>query len=257
MKTVGFGVLVILWSAAIAMAAGSVSYGRDILMVTSNWAPYYAEDLPENGFFSALVTAAFRAAGHDASVRFMPGARAMIEVQTTGADVLLGVRKSREREKTFLFSDTVCGDDLVFVAGHDFELDTYEGLEDLKGYIIGVGRGFSYREDFDTADFLTKEEATNYTDNVRKLVHGRIDLVVGSKAAILGEIQRGGGHAAFRFKILEPPLLQTDLHIAVSRKLSDGAQIIDDFDRGLAQIRSNGTFKEIQQRFGQENSPDS
>lgn len=230
---------------------------RPLQMVTSSWPPYYSADLPKNGFLTALVAAAFKAVDQPVTVRFVPWKRAMVLVEKTEADILLGVRSTADRRQTFLFSDVVYYDEIVFIARKTVALNTYNSLRDLQGYTIGVGRGFAYQPDFDRADFLNKVEATNYDDNIRKLVYGRLDMVAGSKAPNLFALKQLVGPSLGDFKILKPPLNRAGLHIAVSRDLENGEQIIADFNRGLKQILSSGAFDAILLDFGQtlDNAP--
>ena len=50
-------------------------------------------------------------------------------------------------------------------------------------------------------------------------------------------------------EFMEPPLETHGLYLMASRQISDGEEIIQDFNRGLDEIRKNGVFDRIVGRF--------
>ena len=245
-------IFVLLWAVAILPAKA-----RDVSMVTSNWGPFFAEDIEDNGFYTALVRAAFATAGHNANIQFYPWKRALALVENGQMDLVMGAYFSEDRNKAYLFSDPVYNDEIAFLAKNEFDRDTYKNLRDLAGLTNGIGRGWFYSDEFEKADYFTKEEATNQVDNLRKLLFGRINLFAASKAVIQHEIQMHGETMRGKFKFLDPPLRESQLHLMISRNIPDGPQLVDDFNRGLAEIRANGTYEDILKRFGQTQVPDS
>lgn len=218
-------------------------------MVTVGWSPYFDENLKESGFFTALVKAAFQAGGHDAGLRFLPWTRAMALVERAEEDVLMGAYFTEERVEAYRYSDPIYSVKVV-VAGHQrTALRRYSSLRDLTGYRIAIVLGWSYGERFDAAHYLTKETAHDHIASIRKLYGGRVDLIAGSEVVIRHTIRQMPDLDLKKIRVLSPPLTEENLYIMVSRKLPDGKALIEDFNRGLATIKRNGTFQAILRRF--------
>ena len=235
---------------AIWLAGVPAAQARDVVMATLNWEPYYGEELPRDGFFTALVRAAFDRGGHDASVQFMPWARAMLEIKQGDRDVLLGAYYNEERAETYLASDSIYTDAVGIVTREDLtDIREFDSLEDLSGYTIGYGRGYSVNEEFDNAEYLDKEPENSQVLNLRKLYAGRIDMIAGSFASIRYLANREG-HDVDELVFLEPTLNENTLHIMVSRSIDDGEQLLADFHEGLREIREDGTYDRILEDMG-------
>lgn len=217
-------------------------------MVTVEWAPHYGKDLPENGLTTALVKAAFKAAGHNAEVEFIPWKRALKEVKEGLHDVVMGAYFNEERAKTYHMSDPIYSLDLVLIARPGLGINKYDSLEDLKEYRIGISRGFANSDAFDAADYLDKHIATTPTLNIRKLFRGRIDLAVMNYDLFRYNANREG-FCVGNVEYLEPPLATPFLHIMASREIGDGRKIIDDFNNGLKAIKDSGEYLRIFSRF--------
>lgn len=217
-------------------------------MVTVEWAPHYGADLPENGLTTALVKAAFKAAGHNAEVEFIPWKRALKEVREGLHDVVMGAYFNEERAEIYHMSDPIYSLDLVFVARPGLGIRKYESLQDLKKYRIGITRGFANSEAFDAADYLDKHVASTPTLNIRKLFRGRIDLAVMNYDLFRYNANREG-FCVGNVEYLEPPLNTPFLHIMASREIGDGEEIINDFNKGLQAIKDSGEYLRIFSRF--------
>jgi polar amino acid transport system substrate-binding protein len=221
---------------------------RDISMLTVEWAPHYGSDLPEQGLTTAIVKAAFNAVGHRSEVDFIPWARALKEVEEGKADVVMGAYHSKERERIYHFSDPIYFLELGLIARPGLGVSRYETLRDLTPYKIGVSRGFANSEEFDAATYLDKHVATFPNLNIRKLFRGRIDMAVMNFDLFRYEARKEG-FCISDVEFMEPPLETHGLYLMASRNIPDGAQLMQDFNRGLETIRRNGEFDRIVGRF--------
>lgn len=237
-----------LIAGGLLLVAVTETHARQVAMCTVNWEPYYGEELPRNGFFTAIVRAAFERGGHSASTEFMPFARAMLEVKQGDRDVLLGAYYNEERARTYISSDPIYTDEVGIVAHEDLGLTEFDSLRDLSDYTIGYGRGYSVNEEFDNAEYLDKE-AESQILNLRKLFAGRIDLIAGSFASIQYLAKREG-HDVDELVFLEPTLKESTLHIMISRAIDNGDELMADFHDGLSEIRADGTYDRILEEMG-------
>lgn len=238
-----------LVAGSLLLSAVTGAHARQVTMCTLNWEPYYGEELPRNGFFTAIVRAAFERGGHSAKTEFMPWARAMLEVKQGDRDVLLGAYYNEERAETYIASDSIYTDEVGIVAHEDLGITEFDSLRDLSDYTIGYGRGYSVNEEFDTAEYLDKEPEESQVLNLRKLFAGRIDLIAGSFASIRYVAKREG-HDVDELVFLEPTLKENTLHIMISRAIDDGDELMADFHDGLSEIRADGTYDRILEEMG-------
>lgn len=240
-----FGVI----AGGLLLSAVTDAHARQVTMCTLNWEPYYGEELPRDGFFTAIVRAAFERGGHSTQTEFMPWARAMLEVKQGDRDVLLGAYYNEERAETYIASEAIYTDEVGIVAHEDLGLTEFDTLRDLSDYTIGYGRGYSVNEEFDNAEYLDKEPEESQVLNLRKLFAGRIDLIAGSFASIQ-YVANEQGHDVDELVFLKPTLKENTLHIMISRAIDDGDRLMADFHEGLSEIREDGTYDDILEEMG-------
>lgn len=243
-----------LLAGVLALLSAVPGHAKSIDVVTADWAPYYGSELEDNGFVSVLVLAAFERRGYTVNLDFMPWKRAMHRVEHGDADIVMGAYHSRERAEKYLFSDPFYTVTVGFATLPGLDIREWKRLEDLKPYRIGVNRGWVNSDEFDAATFLTKDEATHQILNVRKLLAGRVDMIVTSVGVLNYEITQWSGPSPKQIVFLEPPLARHGLHLIAAIGNPQATAIIRDFNQGLAHIREDGTYAKIIQRFGFGNS---
>ncbi len=221
---------------------------REISMLTVEWAPHYGSNLPEKGLTTAIVKAAFKAVGHSSDVDFIPWARALKEVEEGKSDIIMGAYHNKEREEHYIFSDPIYFLELGLIARPGLGVSRYDSLRDLTPYRIGISRGFANSAEFDAANYLDKHAVTFPNLNIRKLFRGRIDMAVMNFDLFRHEARKEG-FCISDVEFMDPPLETHGLYLMASRNISDGQQIIQDFNQGLDAIRKNGGFDRIVGRF--------
>ncbi|MFT5112058.1 MAG: polar amino acid transport system substrate-binding protein [Parasphingorhabdus sp.] len=222
----------------------SYSYARNITGVTTEWAPHYGSVLEDGGALTVITREAFKRKGHSANVNFIPWNRALKDVVDGKEDFVMGAYYNQDRAKAYIMSDPIYAVEVVLVALDTISSKTYKGLDDLRPFTIGVSRGYANSEEFDGADFLTKEAARNPMLNLRKLFRNRLDIVAGARDIILYEARKEDLNTS-RMIVLQPPLKSNDLYLMASRSIPDGQRIIDDFNSALAEMRADGTYDAI------------
>ena len=161
----------------------------------------------------------------------------------------MGAYYNDERAKVYHFSDPFYRVFVGLIARRDAGVDSYSKLEDLKPYRIGVCRGWANSEEFDAADYLSKDVAKNPTINIQKILRNRIDMMVAAFGIFRYELNQVNGDIS-QFTFMKPPLAEHALYLLGSRKVPDGAQLIADFNRGLREIQEDGTYEEILKKHG-------
>ncbi|MFO7752439.1 MAG: transporter substrate-binding domain-containing protein [Desulfobacteraceae bacterium] len=225
-------------------------YAREntIVLAADPWPPYYGPGLLNGGFVSEVVEQSFYRAGYRLEVRFVPWKRAMESSRRGESDGLLGAFYKKSREKYFVYSDPVFETRMVFFAKKDRQIRC-SGLEDLSGYRIGVIRGYRYSEEFDSADYLLKEEVTGMEQNIRKTLMGRIDVFIGSRDVVLELLRTGFPEHKNELETIGDHRIN-QLYVPISKAVENHEQLVLKLNAGLKEIRSDGTFDRIRKKHG-------
>lgn len=233
-----------------ALVASGGARADTIQATTVNWAPYFAETLRNDGVISALARAAFNEAGHDMEVTFLPWRRALAKGRVGAYDAVLAAYKTPEREEDFYFSEPFYAIEIGLMAHAHLGLPRFSPLEELDSYLIGYNAGWAYGEKFENADYLQKDPANNHIENVRKFFAGRLDIVAMARSMFRYEAQKLGHTDLDDVTFLEPPLKIGKLHMMFPKVKDNAKRLRDEFNQGLKEIRSNGTYSQIIKEYG-------
>lgn len=222
----------------------------EISMVTTDWEPYYGKNLKEGGVIAKLAATAFKRSGNNATVKFIPWARALKQVESGESDILLGAYYSEDRAATYVPSKSFYSIDTVLVANKSLGVSTWSTLKDLASYKIGVARGYANSESFDKADFLQKKVANTPTQNLKKLSSNRVDMIVIASGIANYEASKSSIIDLNSVVFLTPPLAKNALHIMGSRKTPGIQKKIRAFDKAIQEMKADGSFDNILKSYG-------
>lgn len=127
----------------------------------------------------------------------------------------------------------------VFMARADSDIN-FETLEDLKDVPIGYVQGFTYTPEFDKASFLNKVPASGDLSNIRRLLNGRVDLVIGDYHALMFFADQEA--KLTKVKVLPKTLGTVKRYFAIPKSRTDKA---DRFKAALEEMRQDGTLDQI------------
>lgn len=198
----------------------------------------------QDGMLVEITTEALRRMHYTVSIRYMPWARALQTVLAGQAEALLGAYHTDERAQKLLYTDSIGSSDILFFKLRSSPIH-YERLEDLAGYAIGTVNGAAYTPEFDHATYLRKETAPNYSTNIRKLLIGRVPLIVEKRAVMLKALQEQYPEVADNVVALDKPLTTAKFFNAFSRKYPTAERKVADFNTGLMLITNDGTLQKI------------
>ncbi|MFG6416246.1 substrate-binding periplasmic protein [Roseateles sp. DC23W] len=189
------------------------------------------------GIYPALVGAAFAALGHPCELRAVPFKRLLAAVDE-GQMLAGAVIRTPEREQRWLFSQPYFVERLAVYTRRA----PFRSLGDLTGKRVGVIRGWSYGEAFDTARRLGRfqcEEVATDAHNFAKLQRGRLDHVVVTELAgrmLLQLREFKGGNIVAGAVVLGA----TPIHLALPRALEGGASLLAGFNAATEQLNKDG-----------------
>ena len=220
---------------------------KQLQLASTDYPPYFSSALPEGGTLTALTRAAFKAAGYEITLVFLPWARLMLEVERSKYDGVVAVWYKADREQFLALSAPVVDTHVGFYGRASLPLDV-GSLPNLRTRSIGTVRGYANPPAFEAAGLKT-EDVVNDLSNLRKLDKGRLDLVLIDKALaqylVIQEWPTGNANLMWR----EPALQTMPLHIGIARSRPNHASLLNDFNRGLAEIRRTGEYARILKRL--------
>lgn len=209
---------------------------------------HFVTDPEKNGGYLIEITrAAFERVGYKVEIEFVPWARALNSVISGTSEALLGVYYNDARAEKMLYTDSIGTSDLVFfkLKGADI---AFTSLDALKTQRIGTIQGAYYTPEFDQAAFLKKDPVSDYRLNIRKLLAGRVSLIVEKRAVVLNALATEFPESKDKIEALEPPLTTARFFNAFARNYPHAEQKVADFNRGLKLIAADGALKAIMDR---------
>ncbi len=213
------------------------------IIAEDDWYPYSAKFAEgPRGIAVDLVREAYAAEGVHVQFDVMNYDLGMEQVRRGEGIGCFDVSRTKELENSYYWHEepllSVRGD---FYAAPDFKGQITRNA-DLAGKKLGLTQGYEYGDVIDQDKSLRKEYSKTDTILIRKLLAGRLDVIVLYErvAAYLfpklrvGSKLRAVGIAA-----------STDIYVCFSKKHRDGKKYCDVFSRGLRKIRQNGTYEKI------------
>ncbi|MDY0164112.1 substrate-binding periplasmic protein [Desulfobotulus sp.] len=223
--------------------------GETLKGASLNWEPYIGTEMPREGYVAEVVREALSAEGYNLEIQYMPWARVVAMSKAGQFDLYFPEYYAEELKQDFFVSDPFPGGPLVFFQKKGANI-TYTKLQDLRSYTIGVVRGYVNTPEFDSADYLKKEEVTEDLHNFLKLQAGRVDLVVADKYVGLHLLRSQTTDRSHEVEIIEPPLIVHDLFVCFPKNTKDAEKRMQAFNKGLKQLKDSGRLQKIMESQG-------
>ncbi|MEO4045659.1 transporter substrate-binding domain-containing protein [Pseudomonas sp. CAU 1711] len=240
----------------LAMAPLHALAEQRLYLSTLEWPPYTSQALPDGGYATAVVSAAFAAVDIDVEVRYYPWARALSLVRQGKVDGLFPEYYDPEQRPNLLFSEAFPGGPagLVKLRERDLPLRYGDhgptGFPELHGLKIGLVRGYLNHPLLDSDPSLQRDFARDDQQNLSKLLAGRVDLIFIDHLVAQSLLREHFPQRQADIELIQPPLLQPTLHLVVPKRRVDAAYTLKAFNRGLQIIRDNGELQRLVERHG-------
>lgn len=244
----------ILFVALASMLAGAplnACAADTVTVITTEWPPYIGENIPHKGYAAEVVRSAFAVSGITTRFVFMPWARGLSLIET-GRNVVIGPEYARpDMDETCEMSLPFPGGPLVLLGRkNDSTPAIYGSLAELAQLRIGVVRGYSNGPTFDAATYLQRDYADTDASNLRKLLGGRVDLIVADMYVAYYLADHTAGASPRQIRPLAPPLeLAMPLHMCFSKRNPDHTTMLRAFNAGLTSMMHDGTLERLYQNF--------
>ncbi|MEQ8284919.1 transporter substrate-binding domain-containing protein [Thalassospira sp.] len=239
-----------LMSLSPALQAGeSLHIFADDNALPKNWLD--ADGAPQ-GVNIEVLDEVTRRTGIEFTYSFVPWNRAY-ESARKGMGAIIGLSKTQERQITFDYSEPMYFDELVFVTNRESAF-LFEGLDSMRGYIIGVKRGASYGDDFENArtlGLLNVLESSDRAGQMLMLAQDRVDAVLLSpgKIAFASVMASNNWLSSHKdeFVIISPPYKLDANYLGIPKSLGK-SHLITPINNALADIFEDGTHERIVKR---------
>ena len=238
---------------------------RKIKITTLDWPPYIGKNICSQGWVQQVTIAMLASQGYEITCTFYPWARTISVAETGNADILYpeyyiepdapsDIYKGTKRLDHLVLSDKIPGGPIAFIkrAG---EKDLFNGdMRNLKGVTIGVVRGYQNTPEFDRLmdiNFFKTEEVTDDLTNVKMLIAGRVDMIIGDPAVIYYSIKHSTSAPEEKQRILDKietvsPIIQYNhLYYAVSKKRPGWEKTLEMLNQTIEGFQKNGELNRI------------
>ncbi|MGV8861008.1 MAG: substrate-binding periplasmic protein [Pseudomonas sp.] len=210
-------------------------------LVADAWPPFTDINLVNGGLATDLVSTALARAGYASEFEQVPWARALQGIGDGRYDVLVSAWFNKERTLIGEFSNEYLLNRVLFLKRKDSPIE-FDSLKALHAYPIAVVRGYAYSSAFDSDPELQKVPVHSFSMAVRMLAAGRVALAVDDEYVARYNLGREVPRVRESVEFLPKPLSENGLHILVSLKNPNHAQIVASFDRGIAAMKADGSY---------------
>ncbi len=222
---------------------------QTLVAASDLWPPFIDPNNPTDGLSMEIVRAAYRSQDYEITLVYVPWARAEEETYTGVYDLLPDVWYTNARAKTLLYSTPYLTNTIRFIKlkSDPFE---YDGLESLKGKVVGTLQGYNYGDAFLNDSGFVREGVDTFIANIKKLLFKRIDLTLEDEIVSKVAIARSDPAMLDKVEFCKTPLSVNQLHVASGLKNPRHEEIIAAFNKGLATIKANGIYDAILRKYG-------
>lgn len=233
----------IFLSTNLALAADTVTIGAE-----DDWAPYSGQEggTPK-GFTVELVKEVFKTQGIDVKYVSLPFARCMEEVKQAKLMACFNHAWDEKEDPAYTFhKDPMFIGEIGLYAPTS---STESGLttKDLEGKTIGTTHGYTYGAAFDENKKIIKDVAKQDVLNVKKVAAGRLKYTAIYTRVFDDIIRR---NPDMKGKLKQIGTVHTHgLWTAFSKGMKDSSKYVEAFNKGLAEVKKNGTYAKLEQKY--------
>ncbi|WP_187170468.1 substrate-binding periplasmic protein [Salidesulfovibrio onnuriiensis] len=216
-----------------------------LMLAVGEWAPYVSENSEGYGFAAEIVIKAFRAAGQDVELVFMPWARSLELVKRGELPATFPWYMNTDRELFAWFSEPIFRECSVFFYKKDrFPDFRFQSLETMRQYRVGGVDDYGYLP-------LLKEkgvlDSVSHVDpqGMRMLEDDRIDFLAQNIVRGWYTIEELFPDKKTEFATSDPFMKDDAMGLLASRRHPQGKLALALFNKGLIIIKKNGTYRAI------------
>jgi len=222
------------------------------LAVPDDYPPYYYQD--ERGQFKGasyeIATHILTKLGYSFEITQFPAMRLMLAALDNGQqDLAFNLTATEARLEVAFFTNVPhIYESQNLIVRADSAVGFSGDLEALSDYKFGPIFGWTYGPVFDNAGFLQKEYVNNSRQQLKGLLSGNYEIALNNPQYVHSLATKLGIPQAF--KVLEPPVFNLPVTMAVSRQYPGAKNVIDTLNRELTLFKQQPEYREILSRNG-------
>ncbi len=242
---------IILAMALIFLSFTAVCLAEDkvITAAANAWPPFVDDKDAQEGLSLAIIRAAYKTQGYTVKMEFVPWARAKAMTIEGKYDILPDVWINEENKKVMMFSDPYAVNVVKFIKNPDDPFE-YNGMESIKGKKIGAIKGYGYSDEFNAPKDFIREDVADLMTNIKKLIGKRIDLTLEDEIVAKNQISKEDPTLLAKIKFVDNAFDSKNLYVTAGLANPRHQELIDSFNKGLAEIKANGEFDKILASYG-------
>lgn len=236
---------------ATLLLATSVQAAGLRLVTGTDYPPYAGPDLAGGGMATALVVAAFEAAGVAVEpVEYLPWKRGYQAVLDGEFDATFPYVAAPGRDQAMSFSTPIY-EMVIYPVFRADRTHPYAGPDSLAGLTlcqpVGYAQPAMLQHMVDAGTLQLVQPATMALC-ARQLLAGRVDLLINSPA-LFQTIVRPEWHDGPALVMGDHPVERNPLHLLAARANPQAAALLAGFATGLAALHADGRYDAIVQRY--------
>jgi polar amino acid transport system substrate-binding protein len=150
-----------------------------------DYQPYsYFEEGKDHGIDIEIITLVMKNLNIPFKIEYFPWARIMYLLETAKITFSWPMVGTAERSEKFNLVGPIRNATNVFAVPKRSSIKYWSSLNDFKGKIVGVARGYKYSPDFDTDSTIIREESNDVKTLVVKVANSRVDAIIGDSRTI-------------------------------------------------------------------------
>lgn len=225
------------------------SASKEIHLAFGEYPPYYGQELVNNGSISEIIVEAYKRMDYRVKLHFIPSwARRIKETKEGKYDGIYSGWFREERKKWFAFSNPLPPNELGFYKRKNHNI-SFNKLEDLRPYSVGIVLGYANSEKFEQAQLKTEAVETE-SQNIGKLLLNRIDLVLIDKGVGRYILNTKYADKSSRVEWMPPAIEVANQYLMISKKTDEYQQKLDDFNTGLNILIEHNIVEKIMKKHG-------
>ncbi|MCJ8338101.1 MAG: transporter substrate-binding domain-containing protein [Pseudomonadales bacterium] len=207
-----------------------------------------------NGVHIDIVRAVAKVLNISIEIKSLPWNRALHLMKKGEADAITHIGKTPEREKFVIFDEgnilSVTRNGFFILKQNSADFNYTGELQQLTGTTIGTINGYSYGNDFDSADYLSKETGTDSEEVLlSQLIRGRFPIAISKIDRIYFIANRRNLRNKITF--LKPYMPGVEQYIAFS-KVRHHQQLAREFAAALSTFKTTPEYRQILTKYGLE-----
>lgn len=238
---------VLLLSAFSLLSSFSFAQEKSLNILAVHFPPYEFETPVDGlrGFDIEVVEAAYQRVGISIKFEFLPWPRAVELAYSGKAFALLSCAWNKKRGQHLFFSNEISSATHGYFFRKGGKIPTFTSLSDFKNMKIVAVRGYSTQMKLED---LSIEHITARSNKIAlNLLHsGRVNFFYGSVEANLYIAKQMGISQYLGVNTLEAPV---PYHLCISQKWPNSKYLLDQFNKGLSEIKNDGTYAAIHSKY--------